>query len=71
MKKRLIIIGTLVVVLAVVGTVVGLNRDAGETAQGAIVDNDVPTHQGTLVVEGFEPEWYFGEDGFWHISPIP
>jgi len=71
MKKQLILIGILVVALAIAGTVFGLNRGAGETAQGAIVDNTVPAYQGTLVVEGFEPEWYIGEDGFWHVSPVP
>jgi hypothetical protein len=36
MKKQWILIGTLVVVLAIAGTVFGLTRGAGETVQGAI-----------------------------------
>jgi hypothetical protein len=36
MKKQWILIGTLVAVLAIAGTVFGLNRGAGETVQGAL-----------------------------------
>jgi ABC-type phosphate transport system permease subunit len=36
MKKQWILIGTLAVVVAITGAIFGLNRGAGETAQGAV-----------------------------------
>jgi hypothetical protein len=36
MKKQWILIGILVAVLAIAGTIFGLNRGAGETVQGAL-----------------------------------
>jgi hypothetical protein len=63
MKKQWILIGTLVAVLAIAGTVFGLTRGAGETVQGAL---STQTTDATID----QPETRFGGENLTEfISP--
>jgi hypothetical protein len=60
MKKQIILIGALVVVLAITGTVFGLNRGAGETVQGALSTNTnlIPKYWDEVPSAAISPEGF-------------
>jgi hypothetical protein len=58
MKKQWILIGILVAILAISGTVFGLNRGAGETVQGALSTNTnlIPKYSDEVQSAAVSPE---------------
>jgi hypothetical protein len=61
MKKQWILIGTMAVVLAIAGTVFGLNQGAGETIQGSLSEqvantNIMPKYWDEVQSAGLSPE---------------